>query len=109
MASLLLSLICVLLLLFCEWFYFQKYFKYIEPSIIDRTEKAFDIKIGFGVAHHWEVRQINPEITALNRMFIYIAIFAIQFVTILFYIIGLILIIGIILSPLTLFNYINGI
>lgn len=102
--SLPLSLILALVLMACEWFYVQSFFKSVEPLIIARVERFFGIEIGFGFFHHWEVRQTAPDLPLLARLLVSLAVFGIQLTMMVCFAMGFFVLIGLIFGPAILFH-----
>ena len=99
MVSLPIALALMAVLLAGEWFYIRTFFTRVEPALIARVESALDVKIGFGLFHHWEVRDAGAQRGAAQRFAVSAAVFAIHLGVMLAFAVGLLALAGLVFGP----------
>ena len=100
MMSMTTSLLLVVALLASEWIYLRLFFRTVEPALVERVEAALDVKIGFGLLHHWQVREWSGREAARSRVAVSAAVSAIHLVVMLGFALGLLVVAAAVVTPL---------
>jgi hypothetical protein len=105
MMSMTTSLLLVVALLASEWIYLRAFFRSVEPALIERVEAALDVKIGFGLLHHWQVREWAGEEADRSRLGVSTLVSAIHLLVMLGFAIGLLAVAAVVVSPIVWWHH----
>jgi hypothetical protein len=104
MMSLPLSLALMVALLGAEWLYVRAFFTRVEPALVARVETALGVRIGFGLLHHWEVREAAGEPAQGSPRAGSLAVAAIQLGAMMVFALGLLAVAAAISAPAILWG-----
>ena len=100
MMSLPVSLALVAALLASEWFYVRTFFRRVEPALIERVEAWLEVKIDFGLLHHWQVDEVREAGAQRSRFAASAAVSAIHLAVMLGFVVGLMLVAAAVVTPM---------
>jgi hypothetical protein len=100
MMSLTTSLLLVAALLASEWFYVRIFLRVVEPALIERVEASLEVKIGFGLLHHWQVREVAGREAGRSRLALSTAVSTIHLAVMLAFAVGLLAVAAAVVAPI---------